>query len=262
MNILNRSSLKLKHGIPFLENPDLINLGWITHAFLTRQGGTSLPPYHSLNVSFSNGDRNEDVSFNRGRITSAFDVDPDQLFLLKQMQLDDILILKGPVDGKTLPLKYDAQITNTPNQFLGILTADCIPILVVDRKKRVISAIHAGRQGTALGITQKVLRKMKEEWGCSEHDLLVTLGPSIGPCCYEIDEKVFLKEWENFSIPKGAGRWMLDLPKINMAQLEEEGMKQDQIYWVDLCTRCNSDLFFSYRGEGRTGRQLSFVGIK
>jgi YfiH family protein len=152
-------------------------------------------------------------------------------------------------------------ITDIPGRFLGIQTADCIPIFVVDQKKRMIAAIHAGRQGTALGITQKVLRKMKEAWGCSEKNLLITLGPSIGSCCYEIDEKVFLKEWEPFSIHKGMGKRMLDLAKINIAQLKEEGVREEQIYRVDLCTRCHSDLFFSYRGEGQTGRQLSFIGI-
>lgn len=261
MNILNRTHLEAKDGIPYFENPEIKKLGWVIHGFLTRQGGISLPPYDSLNVSFSDGDRKDDVSLNRGRITSVFGFDPNQLVLLKQMQLDGILILKGLVDANPTPLKYDAMITDIPNQFLGIRTADCIPIFVVDRRRRVVAAIHAGRQGTALQITKKALRKMKEKLGCSEKDLLITLGPSIGPCCYEIDEKVFLKEWEPFSIGKGMGKWMVDLARINMAQLEEEGIKEDQIYRVDLCTRCHNDLFFSYRGEGRTGRQLSFIGI-
>ena len=262
MNILNRTLLKSTNGIPYLENPEVERLGWVTHGFLTRQGGISVSPYDSLNLSFSNGDQKENVFLNRERIISAFGFDPNQFVLLKQMQLDGILTLKGPVGENPPPLKYDAMITDIPNQLLGILTADCIPIFVVDRRRRVIAAINAGRQGTALGITKKVLRKMKEEWGCSERDLLVTLGPSIGPCCYEIDEKVFLKEWEPFSVAKGKGKWMVDLARINMTQLEEEGIREDQIYRVDLCTRCHSDLFFSYRGEGQTGRQLSFIGIR
>jgi len=261
MNILNRSSLKSKNGILYFENPEIEKLGWVIHGFLTRQGGISLPPYDSLNVSFSNGDQKENVSLNQERITSAFGFDLNQLILLKQMQLDGILTLKGPADTNPSPLKYDAMITDIPNQFLGIRTADCIPIFIVDQRKRVIAAIHAGRQGTTLGITKKALRKMKEEWGCSGKDLLVTLGPSIGACCYGIDEKVFLKELEPFSIAKGEGKWMVDLARVNMAQLEEEGIKGEQIFRVDLCTRCHNDLFFSYRGEGQTGRQLSFIGM-
>ncbi len=261
MSILNRTHLKSRDGIPYFENPEIKKIGWVTHGFLTRQGGISLPPYGSLNVSFSNGDEKKAVSSNRDHITEIFGFDRNRLVLLKQMQLDGILILKGPVDANPTPLKYDAMITDIPNQFLGIRTADCIPIFVVDRRRRVVAAIHAGRQGTALQITKKALRKMKEELGCSEKDLLITLGPSIGPCCYEIDEKVYLKEGESFSTPRGSGKWMVDLARINMAQLEEEGIKEDQIYRVDLCTRCHNDLFFSYRGEGRTGRQLSFIGI-
>jgi YfiH family protein len=163
----------------------------------------------------------------------------------------------------TLPtlLEYDALITNSPNTFLGIQTADCVPIFIADQKKRVIAAIHAGRQGTALHITTKVLKNMEEEFGCTSENLIIALGPSIGHCCYEIDEKVFQPEWEPFSTLKGSGRWMVDLARINIAQMKKEGIQEEQIFRIDLCTSCHSDLFFSYRKEGRTGRQLSFIGI-
>jgi YfiH family protein len=152
-------------------------------------------------------------------------------------------------------------MTNASNIFLGILTADCVPIFVADQKKKTIAAIHAGRQGTALHITSKVLRKMKEEFGCLPEDLLIALGPSIGFCCYEIDEKVFSPEWEPFSNLVGDGKWMVDLARINIAQIEKEGVQEEQIFWIDLCTGCHRDLFFSNRKEGKTGRQLSFIGI-
>ena len=136
---------------------------------------------------------------NKKLIGSAFGFDPDRLILLRQVHQDRILILREPHDPLPSGLEYDAVITDSPNRFLGIKTADCLPILVVDPVKKVIAAIHAGRQGTALQITGKVLKKMKIEFGCSPEDLWVALGPSIGPCCYEIDEKVFLQEWEPFS---------------------------------------------------------------
>jgi copper oxidase (laccase) domain-containing protein len=132
---------------------------------------------------------------------------------------------------------------------------------VADQKRKVIAAIHAGRQGTALRITVKVLEKMKEEFGCSSGDLLITLGPSIGVCCYEIDEKTFRPEWKPFSTSREMGKWMVDLARINIAQIKGEGIVEEHISWINLCTRCNGDLFFSYRGEGRTGRQLSFIGM-
>jgi len=261
MNILNRSTLKIKNGISYFEIPELAKLAWIRHAFLTRQGGVSLSPYDSLNLSDKNGDQGEFVIKNENLIAKTFGFDSSRLVLLDQMQQDQILLLKEPIITLPSPLEYDALITNSPNTYLGIRTADCIPIFVVDQKRRVITAIHAGRQGTALHITTKVLKKMEEEFGCSLKNFLVAMGSSIGPCCYEIDKSVFHSEWEPFSTSRGEKKWMVDLAQINIAQMKREGIKEEQIYWINLCTHCHSDLFFSYRREGRTGRQLSFIGI-
>jgi YfiH family protein len=261
MNILNRSSLKTKKGLPYFEISEMAKLEWIRHAFLTRKGGVSLSPYDSLNVDENNGDRKENIYQNRDRIATAFGFTHKRFILLNQSHQDGILILKKPVEALPFFLEYDAMITDAPDMILGIKTADCIPILIVDRKKSVIAAIHAGRRGTSLQITKKVLRKMEEKFGCLPEELLIALGPSIGSCCYEIDEKVFLPDWEPFSVPKGNGRWMVDLSKINITQMKEEGIKENQISRIDLCTSCHSDLFFSYRKEGQTGRQLSFIGI-
>jgi YfiH family protein len=306
----------------------MAELGWVRHAFLTRQGGVSIPPYDSLNMSDKNGDREDFVSENKNRIATAFRFDSGRLILLDQMQQDQILLMREPVvtlpslvgdslamslrgsetteaisqdienteiaapacrnacheafQGQqalrragTLPLvarndkkeitkrflEYDAMVTNSPDIFLGILTADCLPIFAIDQKRKVIAAIHAGRQGTSLRITAKVLKKMKRDFACSSRDFLISLGPSIGPCCYEIDEEVFHPDWKPFSTTKGAGKVMVDLAQINIAQMKSEGIKEEQISWINLCTRCHADLFFSYRGEGRTGRQLSFIGI-
>jgi YfiH family protein len=239
----------------------MAKLGWIQHAFLTRKGGVSCRPYDSLNVGENNGDRKEDVYQNRDHIAMSFGFTRKQLILLKQMQKDGILFIRDPVGTIPSLLEYDAVITDASNIFLGIQTADCIPILIADQKRRVIGAIHAGRQGTGLHITTKVLRKMEKEFSCSPQDLLIALGPSIGVCCYEIDEKVFQPEWGPFSTFVGKGKRMVDLAGINIAQMKEAGIKEKQIFRIDLCTSCYIDLFFSYRKEGQTGRQLSFIGI-
>jgi YfiH family protein len=261
MNLLNRFHLKTKNGIPFFEAPNIAKIEWVQHAFLTRQGGVSLPPYDGLNLSDKNGDCEEFVSQNKDLIVEAFGFDSRHLILLDQMQQDQILTLKEPIISLPSPLEYDALITNSPNTYLGILTADCLPIFVIDHKKKKIAAVHAGRQGTALEITTKVIKKMKEEFGCSSKDLLIALGPAIGPLCYEIDDNVFHPKWIPFSTSRGEGRWVIDLVQINIAQMKREGIMEEQISWVNLCTHCHSDLFFSYRKEGRTGRQLSFIGI-
>ena len=261
MNTLNRSDFKTKNDLPYLETPELANLGWIAHGFLTRKGGVSLPPYESLNVSHDNGDRDEQVSENKTRIAAAFGFDPRRLVLLNQMHQDGILVLRKPLETTEGRLEYDAMITDVPRVFLGIRTADCLPVFIADRRKKVIAAVHAGRQGTALGITAKVIRKMMSVFDCRPGDLLAALGPSIGPCCYEIDERVFQPEWKPFALSSGRGKWMLDLTRINIDQIRNEGLNPAQISSVRLCTFCRSDFFFSYRREGNTGRQLSFIGM-
>jgi hypothetical protein len=261
MNRLNRSAVKTKNGLPYFEIPEIADLGWITHGFLTRKGGGSLPPYESLNLSHDNGDRDEQVLQNRVRIATTFGFESKCLVLLNQMHQDGVLVLREPMETTDPRLEYDAMITDTPHLFLGIRTADCLPIFIVDQRKKVIAAVHAGRQGTALGITAKVLRKMKDVFDCRSHDLLVAMGPSIGPCCYEIGERVFRPDWEPFATPRGSGKWMLDLGRINIDQAGSEGIEAGQISWISLCTCCHPGLFFSYRREGRTGRQLSFIGL-
>ena len=261
MNILNQSSLRNQNGLPYFQVPEIARLGWIQHALLTRKGGVSPPPFDSLNISLSKGDREEHVSANKDRITKVFGFQTENLVLLNQMHQDRILVLKESPPVLPPWLEYDASITNVPGTFLGIKTADCLPIIMIDSKKKVIAAIHAGRQGTALRITTQVLRMMRAEFGCSTRDLLVVLGPSIGSCCYEIDERVFRPEWGPFATPTGPGRWKVDLARINIDHLKSEGIEETQLSWVSLCTRCHHDLFFSHRKEVRTGRQLSFIGM-
>jgi hypothetical protein len=261
MNILERPSIRIENGFPSFQVSELDPLRWLRHGFLTRKGGVSPPPFDSLNISLSKGDQAEHVSENQQRIAKGFGFRTENLILLNQMHQDRILVLKESPPILPSMLEYDASISNIPGTFLGIKTADCLPIMIIDLKKRVIAAIHAGRQGTALRITTQVLRMMKAEFGCSTGDLLVALGPSIGLCCYEIDEKVFMPEWEPFATPTGPGKWRVGLGQINIAHMRSEGIDEAQLFWVNLCTRCHHDLFFSHRKEIRTGRQLSFIGI-
>ncbi len=204
MNILERSSLKTKNGIPYFENPEIAKITWIRHGFLTRRGGVSPHPYHSLNLS-SNGDRAEYVFQNQRLIAAAFEFSAERLILLNQMHGDQILVLSGPSVVLPSSPSYDAVITDSPNTYVGILTADCLPIFIIDPIRKGVAAVHAGRQGSGLHIVRKVLKKMRGEFGSLPEDLLIALGPSIGPCCYEIDEKIFRPEWEPFSTAKGKG---------------------------------------------------------
>jgi len=260
-NIFNRSALRTENELLYLESPEIARIPWVRHGFLTRKGGVSLPPYDTLNLGRNSSDDPKSVSRNRDLIAATFGFDRNRLILLDQRHGDGILVLKEPIHELPLPLEYDALITNASDLFLGILTADCVPILVVDPRRKVIAAIHAGRNGTALHVTSKCLKTMRDEFGSSIGDLRIAMGPSIGSCCYEIDRPVFQSEWEPFSASAGEGRWRIDLARINLHQMEKEGVNQAQVDSIDLCTRCHPDLFFSYRGEGKTGRQLSFIGM-
>ncbi len=263
LRVFDRSDLRMSNGLPFFEASCLSEIPWIRHGFLTRRK-TIEPSPEELSVGGTQGVPREQALRHRRWIATAFGFDPERLVMVKQVHRDGVLIVKEPPPNPSAPLEYDAMITDIPGVMLGIRTADCLPILLADPLRKVIAAVHAGRAGTALRITAKVVKAMEETFGCSPRDLWVALGPSIGFCCYEIDEKAFQSEWDPFSVTCGEGRWRIDLARINIAQLQGAGVLPERIESADLCTRCHSDLFFSYRNEGRrlTGTQLSFIGMK
>ena len=158
----------------------------------------------------------------------------------------------------------DALITNLPHVILTILTADCVPILLYDKKNHVVAAIHAGWKGTKAQITRKTISKMKEVFNSDAKDIVVAIAPSIGSCCYEVGEDV---AQHFFDTPQGfrqvKEKYMLDLPKINKIQLLQSGLKEEHIEMSNICTACEVERFFSYRKEqGCSGRFMSMIGLK
>ena len=158
----------------------------------------------------------------------------------------------------------DALITNQKNIMLTILTADCVPILLFDKKQNVISAIHAGWKGTEQKIVYKTIEKMKEIFNSNPKDILASIAPSIGKCCYEVDWNVAknFKEIKNAYEDRGE-KQMLDLPYINKVQLLQVGLEEDNIELSNVCTACEVENYFSYRKEkGCSGRFMSMIGLK
>jgi YfiH family protein len=173
---------------------------------------------------------------------------------------------------------------------LGVQTADCVPILLVDTKNRAVAAVHAGWRGTLQRIVAKAVGRMQMEFGSRPADLLAALGPAIGGCCYEVGTEVasaFTAQFSNAAeffdelrtgdepnplqwlnmMPPGhqppAKTVLLDLRKANRSQIIEAGLRAENIFVNDLCTACRTDLLFSYRKEGaRSGRLMSVVGIQ
>jgi YfiH family protein len=150
----------------------------------------------------------------------------------------------------------DALLENTPGHLVGVKTADCLPILLVDEERHGVAAVHAGWRGTVSGIVKAAIRKMREEFGTNPAHLHAAIGPGIGECCYEVGPGVAAQFGE-------AGPTHVDLAETNRKQLLEAGLDKSRIYLAGLCTMCCVEDFHSWRRDKeQAGRMLSFVGIK
>ena len=162
-------------------------------------------------------------------------------------------------------LQADALVTNLPDVVLTILTADCVPLLIVDPVHRAIGAVHAGWRGTQQEIVRKTIEKMGHLYGTRPADLIVGIGPAIGGCCYEVGGEVV----EHFTVypqaivPKDNGKYLLDTKQVNARQLEALGVPPDQIEISPICTACEHERFFSYRADaGTAGRFMSCIMLE
>jgi len=162
-----------------------------------------------------------------------------------------------PAHGRTGLLgDGDALLENTPGRLVGVKTADCIPILLVDEEHRAVAAVHAGWRGTVRGIVQHAVRGMQEHFGTRPAKLHAAIGPGIGKCCYEVGAQVAAQFGES-------GPCHIDLAEANRRQLAEAGVPEPQIYAARLCTKCGAADFHSYRRDKEhSGRMLSFIGVK
>lgn len=258
-------------AIRYLESTPLCAHDFLSHAFCTRWGGVSTGRLADLNFGAHVGDSDEDLRRNRERLRSAFDLPGDNPMTVHQVHGDRLLVIDralhaGAGNG---PLAYDGIITPLQGIAIGIKTADCVPLLIVDLQRHVIAAVHAGWQGTALGIAAKAIGVLIQTFASVPEDILVAIGPAIGPCCYEVDIPVFQGfddtpvQRHAFTRGRGEGKWMLDLIAANRFQLQDAGIPRENILSADICTSCRHDLFFSHRGEaGDTGRQLSFIMLR
>ena len=277
-------------NLQLLQIPAFSKFPWLIHAFSTRPGGVSpLGNEKVLNLGFTDWDTRENVQENRRRFQTAAGAPDFPLVTLKQFH-SDVIHLFDEAGASTDPCHGDASLTNRPNLLLAIQTADCVPILLVDPKKRAIAAIHAGWRGTLARIAAKTIGKMQMHFGTNPADLLAAIGPSIGPCCYEVGTEVatqFLSQfsdaptyfdefrtgdepnpiqWLNMMPPghqpppKGV---LLDLRKANRSQLLAAGLRPQNIHTIDLCTACQPDLLFSYRKLGpASGRLMSVIALR
>jgi len=156
----------------------------------------------------------------------------------------------------------DALLENTPGSAVAVKTADCVPILLVDRRHHAVAAVHAGWRGTAAEIVRRAVEHLRREFGSAAPDLDAAVGPAIGPCCYEVGPGVAAHFPQNLE-KDSDGRTHLDLAGANRRQLLETGLDSARIYISGLCTMCRPDEFHSYRRDKQdAGRMFSFAGLR
>lgn len=195
-------------------------------------------------------------------ISSMLGISKDKIYMPVQKHTDKVIIL----DSDLSPKIGDAVITKEKGMLIGVQVADCVPVLLYDRIRSVIGAVHAGWRGTSEGILRKTIGKMTERFFCAPENILIAIGPSIRWCCYGVDYDVFKKvkhatgEGE-YHIQKD-GKYCLDLPTANRYQALSLGVPETNIWISDECTFCFPDRFYSYRfAKGTTGRQGGFIGM-
>ncbi|MFQ5535385.1 MAG: peptidoglycan editing factor PgeF [Sphingomonadales bacterium] len=250
-----------------IENPALARLDAIRHGFLTRRGGASGGIYRSLNCSPGSADRLDNVIENRARATGRLGVPRESLCTLAQVHGSDVVTVDSPWDLTDAP-KADAMVTDRPQIALGILTADCAPVLLADAEAGVIGAAHAGWKGACNGVIARTVEAMTA-LGAEPRRMVGCIGPTIGQKSYEVGPELrtaFIDHNDAdgafFAPSPRPGHWLFDLGALAASRLAAAGVETVKRLNHDTCTE--EELFFSYRRscnrhEPDFGRQLSAI---
>jgi len=282
-----------KPKLQLLRSEKLAKLPWLVHAFSTRHGGVSRPyGGNVLNLGFTKQDSRAAVERNRTLFLKKLGIaNPHKtLVTLRQIHSDLIHRIEG---APKHPLPGDGLITNTPGLLLAILTADCLPVIVVDKKNRAVGVFHAGWRGTVKRIVEKGVGEMQRYFGSDPRNMIAAIGPSVQSCCYQVGEQVRQKFEAQFAYAAELFRQVkesdpvrekypmlfltarapghselpvnlfLDLVEANRRQLIDAGVPAKNIDASSPCTACHTDLLFSHRAEkGVTGRLMAVVGVR
>ncbi|MFZ7103207.1 MAG: peptidoglycan editing factor PgeF [Peptococcaceae bacterium] len=275
MSRIEKFILQENNGIKYYTIPAFSNTGLVNHGFSTRVGGCSKEPYHTLNLGLATGDDLEIVKKNRTAFAQALKISPDQMVAAGQVHGENICPVdqsywgKGVLEQGTAVKDTDALMTDRQGVALIAFYADCVPVLFLDPVKKVIGIAHAGWKGTVLEIARKTVQRMNEIYGCSSQNILAAIGPSIGPCHYEVDELVIdrfrnsFSAWTKILAMKTAGKAQLNLWEANRIQLLEAGLTATNITMAEICTYCHPELLYSYRyNYGKTGRMAGLIMLK
>jgi len=248
---------------------DLLERHGIRHGFTLRGGGASRGAFSSLNFSSRAGDFPERVRENWLRLETAAVLPARGWALLSQVhgaRVERVSGGGGSGHSRRGRPEADGMTTAAKGVTLGVLTADCLPVILAVAGTRAVGIAHAGWRGTLAGVATSTLRDLCALTGAEPRDVAAAIGPSIGRCCYQVGVEVheaFHERWgpgHTRRIFERSDPWRLDLQAANLIQLREAGVPARNVVTVPLCTSCRKDLFFSYRRDGRrSGRMLNFV---
>ncbi|QHT60364.1 peptidoglycan editing factor PgeF [Paenibacillus lycopersici] len=271
--------LEAKGPSLFLLRPWTERYPGMTAGFTGREGGCSEAPWGTLNCGLHVGDANEDVVRNRRRIAEALGWPFEAWTCAEQVHGDRVTVVGAEDRGKGRESRgssvgdADAMITTERNVLLTSFYADCVPLYFFDPAKGAVGLAHAGWKGTVLEIARKTVEAMAVSFGCKPSDMHASIGPSIGLCCYEVNEVVLERviplirdmrlDESGLAVPTGEGRARINLKELNRQIMIKAGILPSRIECSEWCTGCSTSLFFSHRMEGgATGRMVSWIGIR
>ncbi|OQY45447.1 MAG: hypothetical protein B6240_08815 [Desulfobacteraceae bacterium 4572_87] len=242
---------KTKSQAPYLQYQNLSRYHQLKHGTFTRHGGVSRSPYASLNISYEVGDCRKDVAGNLKIIQNTMNA--GRIFFTRQTHGTEILLLRvEATEASETSCRADAMMTNIPGLGLMIKQADCQAVILFDPRKNVVANVHCGWRGNVQNILGRVIRKMAHHFDCDAAHLVAAITPSLGPCCAEFTTHsvIFPSTFEDFMVTENH----FDLWALSTHQMVTAGVHPDNITVSGICTQCHTDRFFSYRGEGKTGR--------
>jgi YfiH family protein len=245
--------------VPFFSFPGLSQHPDLAHFVFTRHGGVSDSAFRSLNVSVSTGDSQNNVETNLSMIREI--TGAASLRFMNQVHGKNIaLVRESTLREGGAPFAADAMITDAPGAALLVKQADCQAVIVYDPERKAVANVHCGWRGNTSGILGDVVAAMEVEFGCDPSRLRAAIGPSLGPCCAEFTtyREIFPESFRRFMVRDN----YFDLWAVSRSQLAASGLKEDHIESAGWCTRCRTDLFYSHRGEGNTGRFATVVMLK
>lgn len=238
------------------------------HGFTLRYGGVSSGDFDALNVGLRRGDNPFDAIRNIEICIDEMGMNKENLTLTYQLHTNNVRFLTKEDIGKGFIREWgegvDAIVTDMPKVPIMTYSADCVPVLLYDDKRKMIGAVHSGWRGTAKNISLNAIKIMCEN-GCEKENIIALIGPAIGMCCYEVSAdvgEVFSEKYPQCVKAMLNDKYMIDLKGIVFSQLIEAGVKAENIENSNICTACNNEMFFSHRAQkGRSGLLGGFIQL-